>query len=167
MLRRSLSFGRVRSLAGSAGTHPVQASGIRYQSTRTLFGRPLVAVAFGPHPATGEIRGHARGVLAIGDIATGWIAIGALARGLVATGGLSVGLISVGGLGVGGLALGGLAVGGVAVGGAAIGVIAAGGLAVGAFALGGLAWGKYVVSATHQDPEALELFARWLPWLVG
>ena len=53
--------------------------GIRKRSTRTLFGLPLIDIAIGPDPEKGEIRGHAHGVIAIGDIAKGWIAIGSVA----------------------------------------------------------------------------------------
>lgn len=75
----------------------IQASGVRYQSTRTLFGIPLIAVALGADPAKGEKRGHAKGVIAIGDLATGCIAVGAIARGFLAIGGLALGFIAAGG----------------------------------------------------------------------
>ncbi len=62
----------------------------------------------GPDPEKGELRGHARGIIAIGDFATGVLAVGGLARGIVAMGGLALGaLVGVGGVCVGALALGG------------------------------------------------------------
>jgi len=138
--------------------------GFRRRSTATLFGLPVFEIAIGPDLEKGEWRGHARGIIAIGDMATGWFAIGGLARGIVAIGGLALGIVSFGGLALGGLVLGGLAVGGIALGGCAVGIVAVGGLAVGYYACGGGAWGKYVLSATQRSPEALDLFGPWLPW---
>jgi predicted RNA-binding Zn-ribbon protein involved in translation (DUF1610 family) len=83
-------------------TRPSQAfmnAGKRYKSRATLFGWPVVHVALGPKD--GELRGHAKGIIAIGDIATGGIAIGGFARGVVAVGGMALGLFSMGGLAVG------------------------------------------------------------------
>lgn len=88
-----------------------QAKTVRKQSATTLFGLPLWAVACGPDPEKGEIRGHARGIIAIGDIATGFLAIGGLARGLIAIGGLALGCLSLGGCTLGIFSLGGLALG--------------------------------------------------------
>ena len=95
-----------------------------YKSRRTLFGLPLVHIHFG-----GRRVCRAKGIIAIGDIATGLFAIGGIAAGLISLGGLSAGL----------LALGGLAIGMFAAGGMGLGLLAAaGGLAVGGyFAMGG------------------------------
>ena len=112
-----------------------QLTGIRKTSSLRIGNLPLLSIAMGPDPAKGEIRGHAKGVIAIGDMATGWVALGGLARGGVALGGLSVG------------------------------VVAWGGAAVGYYACGGAAFGQYVMSAATQDREAVELFGRFLPWL--
>src|SRR5689334_5816000 len=85
-------------------------SGKRYESKAKLFGVPLVHVAVGPK--NGELRGKARGIIAIGDEAMGAIAIGGMARGIVAVGGLAIGVFSVGGGAVGLLsAMGGGAIG--------------------------------------------------------
>ncbi len=133
--------------------------GRRWRSQLEFLGLPLVAVALGPDPEKGEWRGHARGVVAIGDMATGVFAFGGLARGVFAFGGLSLGLVSFGGLAIGLLlALGGGAVGTVAVGGAAGGGVAIGGAALGRYACGGGAFGTAVVSPARTDPEALEFF---------
>ena len=139
----------------------VAGMGVVWQSTATFLERPLICVAVGPDPAKSEARGHARGIVAIGDIATGFIAVGALARGFVAVGGLAIGGITLGGLGVGILSLGGLALGWLALGGLAVGYIAVGGLAIGVYALGGAAVGKFVWSGVHSDPEAVEFFSRF------
>jgi hypothetical protein len=140
---------------------------VRRQSSTEFFGLPLWAVAFGPDPSRGEIRGHARGIFAFGDMATGWFAMGGLARGIVAFGGLAIGLVSFGGLAIGLLAaVGGGALGGIAFGGAAIGYVAVGGGAAGYYALGGAAAGAHTISALHHDPEAVEFFHRFLPWVT-
>ena len=120
---------------------------------------PMWEIAVGPDPEKGEIRGHAKAVLAVGDIATGVVALGGWARGFVAFGGLATGLISLGGLSIGALvAVGGMAIGSAALGGAAVGVVAVGGGAVGEYACGGGAAGTHVISATRQDPEAEAFF---------
>jgi hypothetical protein len=148
--------------------------GVRKRAARHLWGLPLYDIAFGPDPETGELRGHARGILAIGDIATGILALGGVARGVVALGGVALGIVSLGGcslgilaalggLAIAGIAFGGVAVGVVAVGGVALGVIAGGGGAIGYYACGGAAVGKYVVSATEHSREAIDLFAPWIP----
>jgi hypothetical protein len=144
--------------------------GIRRQSKTTIAGLPLWAIASGPDPARGQSRGHAKGIVAIGDIATGLLAIGGFARGAIAFGGAAVGVISAGGLAIGlALAAGGAAVGGMALGGGALGGVAIGGGAVGRYAMGGGAAGTYAISPTRCDIEAVDFFTRnreWIP-LVG
>ena len=132
---------------------------VRHRSAAEFGGLPLLAIATGPDPAKGERRGHARGIVAIGDVATGVLAIGGVARGLVALGGVAVGVVTFGGTSLGALAaVGGLAIGTVAVGGGAVGWTALGGGAVGTYACGGGAFGEHVVSATRQDAEAIRHF---------
>ena len=99
-----------------------------YKSKRTLFGLPLVHINCGPGIH------WARGIIAIGDIATGFVALGGVAVGLVSLGALSLGLL---------LALGALSVGIAAVGGLAIGVTAWGGFAFGLLSVGGISFGVY------------------------
>jgi hypothetical protein len=141
--------------------------GVRRQSSRTFCGLPLWAVAYGPDWERGEMRGHARGIFAFGDMATGWFAFGGLARGIFAFGGLAIGLFSFGGCAIGVLiAIGGAAIGSVAFGGGAVGVIAIGGGACGYYAFGGGAVGVHTVSALHQDPEAINFFEQYFPWLA-
>ena len=135
---------------------------IRYKSTATFLEMPVICIAVGPDASKNETRGHARGVIALGDIATGVIALGGVARGLIALGGLAIGGIALGGAGIGLLALGGLAIGYFAFGGGAIGYAAVGGLAVGYYAAGGAAIGKYVFGPLHRDPEAIDFFRRFL-----
>lgn len=141
--------------------------GKRYNSRTRVFGLPLISIASGPHGK--EKRGHAKGIIAIGDIATGFVAFAGFARGIFTFGGVSMGVVSFGGvsvgllLAIGGLSLGGVATGGVgmggyASGGVAGGFIAEGGMAVGYYARGGSAIGKFVVSPVQQDPEARNIF---------
>lgn len=141
--------------------------GIRKQSEHLFLGLPLYAIAIGPDVARGELRGHAKGVFAFGDIATGMIAVGGLARGVVAMGGLAIGIFAIGGLSVGLLvAFGGVALGLIALGGGATGMIAVGGVSLGYYAAGGVAYGTYVLDAMRRTPEALEFFSHWgfLDW---
>ena len=89
---------------------------VRWSTSATFLGMPMVAIALGPDPASNEVRGHARGFIAIGDMATGVIALGGLSRGVIALGGLAVGFVAFGGLGIGLAAFAGLAIGGLAFG---------------------------------------------------
>lgn len=126
---------------------------IRYQSAVKLLGWPLVSIACGPDPTKGENRGWARGIIAIGDLATGLISIG----------GISAGVISVGGISAGGLAVGGVSLGGLILAGVAIGYATFGGVAIGHYAKGGAAVGAHVVSPHRRDPEAVRFFNALLP----
>ncbi|MEX0613547.1 MAG: hypothetical protein WD738_09730 [Pirellulales bacterium] len=148
--------------------------GVRKRSEKYIWGLPLYDIACGPDPTKGEARGHARGFIAIGDIATGVIAMGGVARGFMALGGVALGgitlggcsigiLCGIGGLATGALAIGGLAIGVLALGGGAIGVVAIGGGAFGYYACGGDAIGKYVIDASQRDPEAVRFFNHWMP----
>jgi hypothetical protein len=150
-----------RQLASMKALGGVPYRGIRRRASRGIGELPFYDIAIGPDPARGELRGHAKGVVAIGDIATGVLAIGGLSRGVVALGGLAAGLLSFGGLSIGLLgAMGGLAIGGLALGGGALGGVAVGGGAAGYYACGGGAAGTYVIDARRGDPEAEEFFRR-------
>ena len=95
-----------------------------YKSKRTLFGLPLVHVNCGPGIH------WARGIIAIGNIATGFVALGGIAAGLLSLGAVSLGLL---------LALGALSVGIIAIGGVALGWFAWGGIVCGIYSVGGIA----------------------------
>lgn len=144
-----------------------------YISERKLFGLPLVHI----HLGFGLCR--AKGIIAIGNIATGFIAIGGLSVGLFALGGLALGLSVLGGFALGGVAVGGLVLGLLAVGGISIGLFAIGGVGVGYYALGGLAVGRYAfggaavgwlsvgqeyVNGTNAFlvPQEFQAFSDWL-----
>ena len=118
---------------------------VRWKSAATLLEYPWLSIALGPDPANHEVRGHARGIFAIGDIATGVIAIGGVARGAIAFGGPAIGGIRSGGLSLSILGFGGLALGYIAVGGLAIGYAAIGGMAIGHYAMGGAPFGQFVI----------------------
>jgi hypothetical protein len=135
--------------------------GVRRRSASTFAGLPLFDIAWGPDPQRGEIRGHAKGLIAIGDFATGVLALGGVVRGIVAIGGLAFGVLTLGGLSVGVGAIGGLAIGGLAFGGGAIGGAAIGGGAVGYYACGGGVVGEHVVGPLERDPLAVEFFERY------
>jgi hypothetical protein len=140
--------------------------GVRKRSSTCLCGLPLYDIAFGPDPETNQVRGYARGIFALGDVAIGVFALGGVAFGIVTCGGCSVGiLLAIGGAAFGGVAIGGLAVGLIALGGAAVGLVAIGGGAYGYYACGGGATGKHVITAMEQDPEAVRFFKQWVPGL--
>jgi hypothetical protein len=105
--------------------------GIRRRSSVRLAGLPVYEIAYGPDPFGGESRGHAKGIVAVGNVATGWVAVGGHARGGLAVGGTAVGGIAVGGVSAGLIAVGGAAAAALAVGGVAAGLWAVGGVALG------------------------------------
>jgi hypothetical protein len=133
--------------------------GIRRRASWSIAHLPLYEISLGSDPGRRQLRGHARAIIAIGDVASGVLAIGGYARGVVAIGGLATGLVSFGGLSLGLLsAFGGLAIGGLALGGAAVGGVAVGGSAAGYYACGAASTGMHVVSATERSPDAGTLF---------
>jgi tRNA A-37 threonylcarbamoyl transferase component Bud32 len=142
--------------------------GYEYKSNRIIFGLPLLHVAHGLDPQTGIPR-EARGIIAIGGVATGWLAFGGRAYGGVAFGGIAMGGIAIGGIAVGMFSLGGLTLALlVALGGMAIAPIALGGLAVGYLTIGGQAFGANVFDGQHQNSEVLRQFYRnYQPWLFA
>ena len=108
----------------------------QYKSKRTLWGMPLVHINL---CANGLC--WARGVVAVGNIATGLFSLGAISMGLFSFGAISLGLLSLGALVFGLVSAGAVAVGLVACGGLALGLVSIGGSAVGQFAIGGIARG--------------------------
>ena len=122
---------RVEELERQLQNRPQRRS-VRKRSKREIAGWPLYDIAIGPDWDAGERRGSAKGILAVGDIATGAVAVGGIAQGGIAIGGLACGLLSLGGCAFGLLGvIGGVAVGGFAYGGVAIGLKAIGGAAIG------------------------------------
>ena len=90
----------IATALGRTGGSPQSARGRDYRSRQTLFGLPLVHVAWGIDPATGRPR-IAKGIVAVGPVAYGVTAVGfsawgLLPCGLVAGGFWPVGLFAVG-----------------------------------------------------------------------
>lgn len=63
---------------------------VRYQSTTSVLGMPLISVALGPDEQSGAARGHAKGIIAVGDIASGVLALGGISSGVIAIGGARI-----------------------------------------------------------------------------
>jgi len=149
-------------------------TGRRRRSRATILGMPVLHIAQGPWGD--EVRGRARGFIAIGDDARGFLAVGGIARGVVAIGGVAIGGFSLGGVALGGIAIGGAvlgliasggaAAGGVSVGGGSVGIIADGGLAFGVFARGQPGVGPFVDTASINATPADRLFDA-LSWFFG
>lgn len=121
-----------------------------YRSPITLFGLPLVHI----HLGQGLYR--AKGIVAIGNLATGFVALGGISAGLFSFGGVSLGLLAIGGLAAGIAALGGVALGLIALGAVAIGCLAIGSAALGLWSVGAAALGSRVaIGVTAAAPLAI------------
>lgn len=128
--------------------------GYEYHSPATLFGLPLLHIAYGYDLRTGRPR-VARGIIAVGNMAVGVMALGGLAFGGIAIGGVSAGIFALAGMSLGVISLGGMAV--------AL-WLALGGLAVSAqYAIGGLALAPHALGSNAQDPVLL----RWIERSLG
>lgn len=121
-----------------------------YRSKRTLFGLPLVHINLSQRGLT-----WARGIVAIGNVATGFLAIGCFAAGIVSLGAIALGLLALAGMAMGLVALGGIGLGGIAAGGCALGYLAIGGSAVGVYAAGGAAVASKVAVGASASAELL------------
>ena len=138
-----------------------------FKSHATFLGLPLLHYTRGKCPETGR-RIIAKGIIAVGRLATGILAIGQASFGLIAIGQLGLGLF----LGLGQGATGIYAVGQAALGLTfGLGQFATGEIAIGQFAFGKyvlaqLGFGEYVWSMKRADPEAVQyfksLFARFI-----
>ncbi len=151
----------------------------RFRTDSTMFGWPIIDLCIGLDDQ-GKF-GRAKGVIAIGDVATGLIAVGnKWATGVVALGGGgAVGLCSIGGgcgiglltavgggIGIGGIGFGGCGAGGIATGGAAIGFVAQGGAAIGYYARGGGVVGVHTVGPGGPSSQrAADTFAALQPYI--
>ena len=145
------------------------------KSSKVFLGLPLYHVYLGRRQPGHRMR-IAKAWFAVGDVAIGGLTLAPLSIGIVAVGGFSLGLLSLGGLASGLFAFGGMSVGIFACGGMAAGFLALGGMAVGYGAIGGMARGVHVMGGDAQgqhvitdrvsDPEAVEFFNTWVPWLM-
>jgi hypothetical protein len=110
----------------------VRRRAMQYRSQQAWGDLPVVHVSIGGRQADGRYRlGRARGIIALGDVATGLVAVGGVAIGLFSVGGVAVGLVALGGVAIGLVAVGGVAVGLVAIGAVAMGLTAVGAVTVG------------------------------------
>jgi len=144
--------------------------GYEYKSKRTWFGLPLIHVANGFDPEAGRAR-HARGIVAIGGVATGWLAIGGRAYGGIAIGGIAVGGLTIGGISAGVISIGGLSLAlALALGWVAIAPVAIGAVVAGYVAIGTQAFGAYIFDVSHHNTERLRLLWQnstiWLSWVM-
>ena len=124
---------------------------MRLRSSTSIFGYPLVDIAFGRDLDAEETYGHAKGVIAFGDVSTGLFAFGQYSRGLIfAFGQYAFGLFS----------FGLFSCGVVTAGFACLGVFSGGGISIGVFAMGFVAIGysAYGVIGVGVDPGGLY---RW------
>jgi transcriptional regulator with XRE-family HTH domain len=122
----------------------VRGSVFEYKSHRTLFGLPLVHIHFGYGFK------KAKGIIAIGNIASGVISIGMFSKGILAIGLFSMGIISIGCLSLGLLfALGSISIGIFSIGAVAVGIFSLGALSVGMFSAGALAAGSHIAIGDH------------------
>jgi hypothetical protein len=134
-----------------------QGTGYEWKSRITVWGYPLVHVAFGRN-ARGKLR-IAKGVIAIGQFAIGVITIAQFGIGLL--------------FGFGQFFLALTAVAQVAltpvcgIGQLATGYMALGQLAVGYYALGQITYAVHGWSINQRDAVALEFFLGLLPFLRG
>jgi len=125
-----------------------------FRSAKTVFGLPLVHIAFGRDPH-GVRMSVARGIIAIGDVAIGGVAIGGFSIG-----GISIGAMSAGLVGLGGMTLALLT---------GFGGMSIGGFPVGAFALGLVARGSKAISVFPPTRDALEaiIIAQVVIWTLA
>jgi hypothetical protein len=135
-----------------------------WRSRASFAGWPVVCIATGTDPATGQRR-LAKGIFALGDMAMGVVAIGGVATGILAIGGVTFGAVSLGGVAVGVLlACGGSAVSsGLSIGGAAIGALAAGGVVIGLIAIGGAGVGHAVTGGLVEGRFIKRPSVGWTP----
>ena len=100
---------------------------MEYRSEQVWGDLPVVHVSVGGRQADGRYRlGRARGIIALGDVATGLVAVGGVAIGLFSVGGVAIGLVAFGGVAVGLVAIGAVAMGLTAVGAVTVGLVGLG-----------------------------------------
>lgn len=125
-----------------------------YKSKKTVRGVPLVHVNFG----LGLYR--AKGVIAIGNIASGVFALGFVSAGIISIGLLTFGLLAFGTIAVGLISAGTLAVGCVAFGAFTFGIFCMGALNFGQFCFGALSYGKQVAIGDEAHGKIALGFSR-------
>jgi transcriptional regulator with XRE-family HTH domain len=115
-----------------------------YKSKQVMYGLPLVHINIGWKPR------KAKGILAIGNIATGFLSIGLIAKGLLSIGLLSMGIISIGVLSLALLlAVGSISIGTFSLGAVAVGIFTLGAVSVGVYSVGAVAAASRVAIGEH------------------
>lgn len=125
-----------------------------YKSKRTVRGIPLVHVNLG----LGLCR--AKGIFAIGNLASGVFALGFLSAGIISVGLLSAGLLAFGTIAAGLVSVGTLAVGCIAFGAFTVGIFCVGALNFGQFCFGALSYGKQVAVGDEAHGKIALGFSR-------
>lgn len=118
---------------------PETRRGIRfeYKSEKTWHGLPIVHI---------NLKGKAKGVVAIGLAAKGIVAIGLASMGVVSLGLAALGVLAIGWLfGLGVISISSVAAGIFALGGISAGLFSLGGISAGWLSVGGLSAGKYAI----------------------
>jgi hypothetical protein len=130
-----------------------------FMSHKKVLGLPLIHYTRGKCPDTGR-RIVAKGIIAVGRLATGILAIGHASFGVLAVGQLALGLLFGLGQASSGLyAIGQLAIGFYfGIGQLATGITAIGQFGIGKYVLAQVGIGKYVWTQKTADPEAVEYF---------
>ena len=123
----SFSRGGPTPLANPGGAAPSTGrTDFEYLSAQTLFGLPLIHIAFS-RDSSGRRMRLASGIIAIGDMAIGAVAVGAFCFGGITFGGIGFGLMSFAGIALGVLtALGGIGIAAFSTAGFSTGFIAHG-----------------------------------------
>ncbi len=132
-----------------------QGTGYDWQSSTTIWGYPLIHIAYGRNPQ-GRLR-VAKGVIAIGQFAIGLITIAQFGVGFIFGFGQFV------------LALSAIAqvaiTPTIGIGQFATGYVALGQIVMGYYAMGYYVFAVHSWGVNHRDVEALAFFARFLPLL--
>lgn len=126
-----------------------------YKSKKSFRGIPLVHVNFG----AGLYR--ARGIIAIGNLASGIVAIGLLSAGVASLGILTAGLLlALGTVAVGFISFGSLAVGCIAFGAITVGIFCMGAVNFGEFCFGALSYGRQIAVGDEAYGQIALSFSR-------
>jgi type II secretory pathway pseudopilin PulG len=166
---------QVETVANSQGssTGNVSLRGREYRSEQSIFGWPLIHIAWGIDPATQRPR-EANGLIAIGSRAKGLMAVGLKAKGLFAVGLEAYGLGAAGLIAGGGIAAGLVAFGISSVGLVAYGITSVGLLAIALLrAVGLVSLANHPIGPVHFAIDApvflwlgVPIFAVWIVRLI-
>lgn len=123
---------------------PIRGYSYEYKSEKKLLGLPLV------HISIGRGAKRAKGIVAIGNIATGAVSIGLLSSGILSIGVASAGLLSFGSFSLGLLlSMGAISIGAFSFGAIALGLVTFGAVSVGLYSVGAFAAAARVAVGDH------------------